>query len=92
LSTARITVQAHPGAKRNQVVRFEEGVWHIRVAAPPAEGKANKALFEFLSEVLDVPKSRIWIEKGATSHRKVVGVEGVSQDRVQGRLRASSES
>ncbi len=62
----RIAVQGHPGAKRNEVVRFEEGVWHIKIAAPPTEGKANKGLIEFLSEVLDISKSRISIDKGAT--------------------------
>ena len=62
----RIAVQGHPGAKRNEVVRFEEGVWHIKIAAPATEGKANKELIEFLSELLDISKSRISIDKGAT--------------------------
>ncbi len=87
-SVTKITVQAHPGAKKNQVVRLEEGVWHIKVAAPPVEGKANKALIEFLSDVLDVPKRRISVEKGATSHRKVVAVEGMGAETVRERLRA----
>jgi len=65
----RIAVQGHPGAKRNEVVRFEEGVWHIKIAAPPMEGKANKELIEFLSELLDISKSRIGIDKGATGRR-----------------------
>jgi uncharacterized protein len=70
----RIAVQAHPGAKRNEVMRFEEGVWHLKIAAPPTEGKANKELIEFLSEILDVSKGRITIEKGATGHRKLISV------------------
>jgi len=84
--TARILVQAHPGAKKNAVVRSEEGVWHIKVAAPPIEGKANRALIEFLSEILDVPKSRISIEKGATSRRKLVVVEGMAEAQSAARL------
>lgn len=84
--TTRIIVEVHPGAKKNAVVRFEDGVWHIKVAAPPIEGKANKALIEFLSDVLDVPKSRITIEKGAASRRKLVVVEGVSDELARARL------
>ena len=42
----RIAVQAHPGAKRNEVVRLEDDVWHLKIAAPPTEGKANKELIE----------------------------------------------
>ena len=37
---ARIKVHVHPGAKRNEIVRFEDGVWHLKIAAPPTEGKA----------------------------------------------------
>jgi len=86
---ARILIQAHPGAKKSAVVRFEAGVWHIKVAAPPVEGKANRALIEFLSDVLDVPKSRISIEKGAASRRKLVVVEGMTPGLVAARLNDS---
>ena len=84
--SVKITVQAHPGAKRNEVLRFEGGVWHIKVAAPPAEGKANKELVEFLSKILDVSKSRITIEKGTTSHRKLISVQGMTAQGIQERL------
>jgi len=82
----RIAVQAHPGAKRNEVVRFEDGVWHIKIAAPPAEGKANKELIEFLSDVLDISKSRITIEKGTTGHRKLIAVDGITKETMEERL------
>jgi len=83
---AKITVQGHPGAKRNEVIRYVEGVWHIRIAAPPVEGKANKMLVDYLSEILDVPKSRITIEKGATGKRKLVDVEGLTDNLAVERL------
>ena len=83
----RIAVQAHPGAKRNEVVRFEEGVWHLKIAAPPTEGKANKELIDFLSEILDVSKSRITIEKGINSHRKLIFIEGITKKMAEERLK-----
>ena len=83
----RIAVQGHPGAKRNEVVRFEEGVWHIKIAAPPTEGKANKELVEFLSEVLDISKGRINIDKGTASHRKLIELEGITKEAAEERLR-----
>jgi uncharacterized protein len=83
----RIAVQGHPGAKRNEVVRFEAGVWHIKIAAPPTEGKANKELIEFLSEVLDISKSRISIDKGTTGHRKLIELEGMTKETAEERLR-----
>lgn len=86
-NAARILVQAHPGASKNEVMRLENGVWHIRVTAPPVEGKANRALIEFLSEILDVSKSRIKIEKGAASRRKMVEVEGIAGGTIAERMR-----
>jgi hypothetical protein len=83
----RIAVQGHPGAKRNEVVRFEEEVWHIKIAAPPTEGKANKELIEFLSQVLGISKSRVTISKGATGHRKLIELEGITKEAAEERLR-----
>jgi uncharacterized protein len=83
----KIAVQGHPGAKRNEVVRFEAGVWHIKIAAPATEGKANKELIEFLSEVLGISKSRINIDKGTTSHRKLIELEGITKEKAEERLK-----
>ena len=83
----KISVQAHPGAKRNEVLRFEEGIWHLKIAAPPVEGKANKELIEYLSEVLDVSKSRLTIDKGTTSRRKIISVQGMTAEVIEEKLR-----
>ena len=75
----RIEVHVHPGAKRNEIVRFDDGVWHLKIAAPPTEGKANKELIDFLSEILDISKNRITIEKGIRSHRKLITLQGLTE-------------
>lgn len=79
---ARLTVQVQPNASVNRVVRFEEGVWHLRIAAPPVKGKANRELIKFLSDTLGVSKGSITIEKGHTSRRKVIMVEGVTDEMI----------
>ncbi|UCB43333.1 MAG: DUF167 domain-containing protein [Dehalococcoidales bacterium] len=84
--SARITVRVQPNAKRTEVVRFEDGVLSIKVAAPPVKGKANQALIAFLSDILGVSRSRLSIEKSATSRVKVIAVEGMSQKEVAGRI------
>ena len=83
----RITVQAHPGARKSEILRFENGVWHLKIAAPPLEGKANEELSELLSEILDVSKSRLSIEKGFTSRRKLISVQGLTLTEVAERLK-----
>ncbi len=81
---AKITVQVQPSASRNQVVRYADGVLYVKVAAPPVRGKANRELIAFLSDVLGVSKSSLSIERGHTSQRKVVVVEGMSEGEVAG--------
>jgi uncharacterized protein (TIGR00251 family) len=88
----KILVLAHPGAKKNEVLRCENGVWHIKVAALPVEGKANKKLIEFLSEILDISKNRILIEKGGTSKNKMIAVEGLALADIESKLRQVTQS
>jgi len=83
---ARIIVRVQPNASQNEVLRIAEGVLHIRIAAPPVKGKANQELVKFLSDILGVSKSDLTIEKGMTSKRKVIGVNGLSQSQVMEQL------
>ena len=77
-----LAVKIVPGAHKTTVVG-SEGEWlKIHVAAPPAHGKANKALVEFLSELLSVPKSCIEIRSGFTSRRKVVQIKSCDSKKV----------
>ena len=82
----RIVVQVQPKAAQNRVLGFRDGVWHIRVAAPPVEGKANQELLKFLGDVLGIAKSNLTLEKGAASKRKVVAATRLTQDQVVTRL------
>jgi len=82
----KITVQVQPNAKRNEVLGFEDGVLKVKIAAPPVKGRANKELIAFLSQLLNVSKSSITLEKGATSRRKLIGISGLSQAEVAKRL------
>ena len=76
---AKIVVRVQPNAKQNQLVGFKEGVLHIRITAPPVDGKANDALIKFLSGCLGVSKSRLSIEKGMTGRIKTIAIRGLSQ-------------
>ena len=80
--SARITVRVQPNAKRTELVRFEDGVLYLKIAAPPVKGKANAVLLAFLSDILGISKSRLSIDKGATSRMKIITVEGMSQEKI----------
>jgi uncharacterized protein len=70
----RIHIVVKPNSKINWVWVDESGVMHVKIRAQPVEGKANKYLAVFLSEVFNVPKSKIEILKGQTARHKVVEV------------------
>ena len=87
---ANITVQVQPNARRNEVLGFDDGILHVKIAAPPVKGKANKELIEFLSQLIGVSKGRISIERGPTSRRKVIAIAGLDLERILERLEGSS--
>jgi uncharacterized protein (TIGR00251 family) len=79
----KLVVQVQPDASRNKVTGFKEGVLHIRIAEPPVRGKANQELIKYLSGILGIDKSRITIQKGATSKRKLITISQLNQDQVK---------
>jgi uncharacterized protein (TIGR00251 family) len=83
-----ITIQVQPNARRNEVLGFEDGILHLKIAAPPVKGKANRELIEFLSQLLGVSKGSINIERGITGRRKVIAIAGLDREQIVARLGA----
>jgi len=79
----KLHVRVYPNAARNQVSECLDGVWKIRITAPPVEGKANERLVTFLSTLFDVAKSNITILKGHSSRYKLLDVQGIEDDKMQ---------
>jgi uncharacterized protein (TIGR00251 family) len=68
-------VKVIPKSSRTELVGYlPDGTWKVKVAAAPEKGKANRALCEFLAEKLGVPKSRVKIVSGETSHLKRIHI------------------
>lgn len=66
-----LTVRIVPNSSKNEIVKTENGI-KIKITAQPVDGKANKALIEFLSKKLKIPKSAIEIVRGETSKEKTL--------------------
>ena len=73
-----LAVRVQPGASRNEIAGEWEGALKVRLQAPPADGKANDALIEFLARVLNIPKSAVRILAGERSRTKRVELRGVT--------------
>lgn len=62
-----------PNSQHNRLVQ-EPGRLKVYLNAPAVEGKANKALIEFLADHFKVKKSMISIKSGLTSREKIVEI------------------
>lgn len=81
-----LEVKVTPGAVRSEVTGVREGILHVKIAAPPVRGKANRELIDYLSRALGVSRSDISIVKGEASRHKVIEVAGLERDEILRRL------
>lgn len=81
-----IEIRLKPNARQESIALDEAGVLHVRVNAPPVEGKANAALIELLSDTLAIPKSWLSIKRGAASKNKVVAVLSMTKEEALRRI------
>lgn len=77
----QLAVRLTPRAKRNEIAGVTAGAdgrpaLAVRLAAPPVEGAANKALVAFLAERLGLPRSSVSIRSGATARLKILFLSG----------------
>lgn len=68
-----IEVRVITNAKKREIKK-EEGYFRVRLTSQPIEGKANKELIEYLSEVFGVKRSEIKIIKGERDKKKIISI------------------
>ncbi|MDE2695205.1 MAG: DUF167 domain-containing protein [Chloroflexota bacterium] len=90
MPTARITVQVTPRASSEEILGFEEDALRVRVTAPPARDRANRALERLLARRLDLRPSAVQVVSGQTVRRKVVEIDGLEEAEVRSRLGGDS--
>ena len=70
-----ITVRVHVRASRARA-QWNDGVLEVWTAAPPVDGRANRAVLETVARELGVPVSALTLRSGARSRTKVVEAPG----------------
>jgi len=80
-NSVSFAVKVQPNASKTSIAGRAGEFLKIRLAAPPVDSKANEALVEFVAGRLSVAKSCVRIRSGAASHRKVIQVEGCSNEK-----------
>lgn len=73
-----LLLKIRAGAKKNSIdgviIIDQKEYLKLSIAAEPTGGKANKAIIKFISEKLDLPKSKILIKSGKTSSYKLLQI------------------
>lgn len=72
--TVELRILAKPNAKKSQLLGVSDQGLQISLHAKPHQGEANKELIKFLSELLDIPKTKIDLQRGEGSRFKKVVV------------------
>ena len=90
----RLRIRVTPRAKQTAVMGLTGAdgapALAIRLAAPPVDGAANKALVRFLAGSLDLPRSAVRIVSGEAGRRKLVHLAGITLDRVTAWIKSAS--
>ena len=76
-----LQLRISPNASKNEIIKTTDGI-QVKITAQPIDGKANKALIEFLSKQFKVPKSYFEILKGETSKDKTVLINNIDTAKI----------
>ncbi len=80
-------IRVIPGSKFNQVIGYmADGSLKIKIKAKPVEGRANKELIKYLSDILEVKESEIEILSGQTSRNKIVRIWNIDKPGLQKKI------
>lgn len=67
-----LNITVKPNSKVDQFIIDKENHIKVKIKAPAKEGKANKYLISYLSEIFDIPQSYIQLLSGLnTSHKRI---------------------
>ncbi len=91
MSPTRFAVYIQPRASRTEVAGTHAGALKIRIAAPPVENAANRALIDFVAQQLSVAKSRVRIVSGTNGRKKLLEVDGVTPEVIEAKLRPTGQ-
>lgn len=78
----RLEVYIQPGSSKSELAGLHGGCIKIRIAAPPVDNAANRALIDFVARRLGIARRQVRIIAGLTSRRKILEIDGASAAQV----------
>lgn len=81
-----LNVYVQPRSSRNKCCGLHEYGLKLMVAAPPVDGKANKAVKAYLAELFEVKNNAIVLVSGEHARRKTFYFKSLSEESLADRL------
>ncbi len=79
-----LALQVVARANRTELAEvMADGTLRVRLNAPPVDGKANRALIDFLAHLFQVRNNDIEIVAGEHSKKKIVSITGIEPEQVE---------
>jgi len=85
-SGVELTVTVVPRSSRCEIAGIHNNSLRIKLTSPPVDNEANIQCCTFIAKLLGITKGRVTIVRGKTSRRKVVRIEGASEELLRGTL------
>jgi uncharacterized protein (TIGR00251 family) len=70
-----LIVKAKPNSKKCGISTISDSEIGICVKAPAVDNKANLAMIEYLSDIFDISKSDVILERGGSSRNKLISID-----------------
>ena len=77
-----LIIMVTPHATRSQVIGWHENMLKVKIRGIPEKGQVNRALIDFLANILGISKSRITLIRGVTSRKKTVRIHAMTKEQV----------
>jgi uncharacterized protein (TIGR00251 family) len=76
--TLLLTVYVQPRASRTLLVGLHGRALKLSITAPPVDGKANKAVVEYIARLFNIPFKAVSIKSGHQGRTKRLTVRKIS--------------
>ncbi len=81
-----LAIKVVPNSSRDQIAGMLGTELKIKVAQPPEDGKANKALEALLAKTLGTAASNVQVIAGHSQPHKKVLIIGLSEDKIRQKI------
>jgi uncharacterized protein len=80
----KLKIKLVPKSSENRISEYmSDGTIKIKLTAPPADNKANKALVSFLAKQLNLHKKQIEITSGLKSRNKTILLKNTTKKEIE---------